>query len=49
MAKKISIVDDDQQIVLLLASRLKANHYEVVVAFNAVRAVAMAFSEKPGY
>ena len=47
MAKKILIVDDDQQIVLLLASRLKANQYEVVAAFDAVQAVAKAFSEKP--
>ena len=32
MAKKILIVDDDKEIALLLASRLKANKYEVVVA-----------------
>jgi DNA-binding response OmpR family regulator len=47
MAKKILIVDDDQQIVLLLASRLKANKYEIVVAYDAMQAVARAFSEKP--
>jgi two-component system, OmpR family, KDP operon response regulator KdpE len=47
MAKKILIVDDDKQIVLLLASRLKANKYEIVVAYDAVQAVAKAFSEKP--
>jgi DNA-binding response OmpR family regulator len=47
MAKKILIVDDDKQIVLLLASRLKANQYEIVVAYDAVQAVAKAFSEKP--
>jgi DNA-binding response OmpR family regulator len=47
MAKKILIVDDDQQIVLLLASRLKANKYEIVVAYDAMQAVAKAFSEKP--
>jgi CheY-like chemotaxis protein len=47
MAKKILIVDDDRQIALLLASRLKAHKYEVVVAFDAVQAVAKAFSEKP--
>jgi DNA-binding response OmpR family regulator len=47
MAKKILIVDDDQQIVLLLASRLKANKYEIAVAYDAIQAVAKAFSEKP--
>jgi DNA-binding response OmpR family regulator len=47
MAKKILIVDDDKQIVLLLASRLKANKYEIVVAYDAMQAVAKAFSEKP--
>jgi DNA-binding response OmpR family regulator len=47
MAKKILIVDDDKQIVLLLASRLRANKYEIVVAYDAMQAVAKAFSEKP--
>ncbi len=47
MAKKILIVDDDKQIVLLLASRLKANNYEIAVAYDALQAVAQAFSEKP--
>jgi DNA-binding response OmpR family regulator len=47
MAKKILIVDDDKQISSLLASRLKANKYETVVAFDAVQAVAKAISEKP--
>ncbi len=47
MGKKILIVDDDKQIALLLASRLKANKYEIVVAYDAVQAVAKAFSEKP--
>ena len=47
MAKKILIVDDDKQIVLLLASRLKANKYEVTVAYDALQAVAKAFNEKP--
>ena len=47
MAKKILIVDDDKQIVLLLASRLKANKYEIIAAYDAVQAVAKAFSEKP--
>ncbi|MCX6571247.1 MAG: response regulator [Candidatus Aminicenantes bacterium] len=47
MAKKILIVDDDKRIVLLLASRLKANNYEIAVAYDALQAVAQAFSEKP--
>ena len=47
MGKKILVVDDDQQIVLLLASRLRANEYEIIVAYDAVQAVARAFSEKP--
>ncbi len=47
MAKKILIVDDDKQIVMLLASRLKANKYEIVVAYDALQAVAQAFREKP--
>ncbi|MGA2533086.1 MAG: response regulator [Candidatus Aminicenantales bacterium] len=47
MAKKILIVDDDRQIASLLASRLRANEYEVVMAYDAVQAVANAISEKP--
>jgi len=47
MAKKILIADDDKQISSLLASRLKANKYEIVVAYDAVQAVAKAISEKP--
>lgn len=47
MAKKILIVDDDKQIALLLATRLKANKYEVIVAYDAVQAVTSAINEKP--
>ncbi len=47
MAKKILIVDDDKEISSLLASRLRANQYKVVVAYDAVQAVAKAISEKP--
>jgi two-component system, OmpR family, response regulator VicR len=47
MGKKILIVDDDEQIALLLASRLKANKYEIVVAYDGLQAVTRAFSEKP--
>jgi DNA-binding response OmpR family regulator len=47
MPKKILIVDDDKQIALLLASRLRANAYEILVAYDAVQAVIKAFREKP--
>jgi CheY-like chemotaxis protein len=47
MGKKILIIDDDKAIDFLLASRLKANKYETVVAYDAVQAVAKAFREKP--
>ena len=47
MAKKILIVDDDKEIVLLLASRLRANKYEIIMAYDAVQAVAKAIHEKP--
>jgi len=47
MAKKILIVDDDKRIALLLASRLKANRYEISVAYDAIQAVAKAVKEKP--
>jgi CheY-like chemotaxis protein len=47
MAKKILIVDDDQEIVMLIAARLRANQYEVVVANDAVQGVSKAHKEKP--
>ncbi len=47
MAKKILVVDDDADIVLLLAARLRANHYDVIVAHDAVQAVDKAIREKP--
>lgn len=47
MAKKILIVDDDQEIVMLIAARLRANQYEVVVANDAVQAIFKARKEKP--
>ena len=34
MPKKILVIDDEKDIVNLLASRLKANRYEVVTAFD---------------
>jgi CheY-like chemotaxis protein len=47
MDKKILVVDDDKQIALLLASRLKANKYDIVVAHDAVQAIDKAFKERP--
>ena len=47
MAKKILVVDDDTDIVLLLASRLRANRYDVIVAHDAIQAVDKAIREKP--
>ena len=47
MSKKILVVDDDPDIVNLLAQRLQSNHYEVIVALDAVEARKKAFTEKP--
>ena len=47
MAKKILIVDDDPTILRLIATRLKANGYDVVMASDAVFAVRKAHEEKP--
>jgi len=47
MPKKILIADDAKEIVLLIASRLKANNFEVIVANDALQAFAKALREKP--
>lgn len=47
MAKKILIADDEPHIVKLLGSRLKANNYEVIGAYDGVQAVEAAHREKP--
>lgn len=46
-AKKILIVDDDEHLVLGLATKLKANGYAVVSAMDGVAAVAVARNEVP--
>jgi DNA-binding response OmpR family regulator len=47
MTKKILIVDDEPHILLLLAARLKANHYQVIAASNAEQALRAAHEEQP--
>jgi len=47
MAKKILIVDDEPNIVKALASRLKANNYDITVAYDAFQATKKARVEKP--
>lgn len=47
MAKRILLVDDEPNIVLLLETRLKANGYEVLTAMDGVTALETAKKEKP--
>jgi len=45
--KKILIIDDDQHLLLGLATRLQANGYAVVSATDAISAIAVARTEAP--
>lgn len=47
MAKKILIADDDVDMLILIASRLKANNYEVIVAKDGIQAIAETHKNKP--
>jgi len=47
MAKKILIVDDEPNIVTLLASRIMANGYEVATAYDGVQALRQLNQENP--
>ena len=47
MAKKILLVDDEPNIVILLEARLKANGYEVLSAGDGLTALEKAKKEKP--
>ena len=47
MAKKILIVDDEPNIVSLLAARLRANGYEIVSAEDGLVGLEKAKTEKP--
>ena len=47
MPKKILVADDEPQVARLIASRLMANKYEVIVAHDALYAVKKAVEEAP--
>ena len=47
MPKKILIVDDEINVIKVIASRLKANNYDVVSASDGTFAVKKAIEEKP--
>ncbi|MFA5117489.1 MAG: response regulator [Candidatus Omnitrophota bacterium] len=47
MAKKILIVDDNKDIVRLISSRLKANNYDVISAFDTLMVMQLVLKEKP--
>ena len=45
--KKILIVDDDPQVVMMTKSRLEANGYEVLTATNGTETIRMTQESKP--
>jgi len=47
MPKKILVVDDELNVLKVIASRLKANNYDVVTASDGTFAVKKALEEKP--
>jgi two-component system alkaline phosphatase synthesis response regulator PhoP len=47
MAKKVLIVDDEPYIVKLIESRLKANDYEVIVAYDGEEGLTKAVQYLP--
>jgi len=47
MAKKILLIDDDSQMVELVAMRLEANDYRVIVAFSGQDGLSRTESEEP--
>ncbi|MEC4672258.1 MAG: PDZ domain-containing protein, partial [Nitrospirota bacterium] len=47
MKHKVLLVEDDKMTVKVLSVRLKAKGYEVIVAFDAVMALAQAKEHKP--
>ena len=47
MPKKILVVDDEPHIVKMVESRLKANGYEVIIAYDGQEAVEKVNSDMP--
>jgi DNA-binding response OmpR family regulator len=47
MAKRILVVDDNKDIVRLISSRLKANNYDVITAFDSLLVMQIVLKEKP--
>ncbi len=47
MPRKILIVDDEPHIGLLLNSRLRANGYNVLIAYDAIQGFRLAVTEVP--
>jgi DNA-binding response OmpR family regulator len=47
MAKRILLVDDEPQIVMLVASRLKASGYDVITAVDGEDGLCQAQAEHP--
>ena len=45
--KKILVIDDEPNILLMVSQRLKANHYEVVTAFSGEQGLKRAVQDKP--
>jgi DNA-binding response OmpR family regulator len=45
--RKILVVDDEQDFAKALKVRLRANGYDVVLAFNSIEALTMVHKEKP--
>lgn len=48
MVKKILVIDDEPQILLMASSRLKANGYAVVTALSGEQGLSEAKSQSPG-
>ena len=47
MGKKILVADDEPHVIQLLSSRLRANGYEVVTAYDGQQCVEIALEERP--
>jgi DNA-binding response OmpR family regulator len=47
MGKKILLIDDETELVEMVCTRLEANGYQVIVAFNGSEGLARAEAEEP--